>query len=397
MYWDIFLKEMDVPVNNQIFWIVMMFVCLVCMILILTTIILLSRLVFSYQSSILFGNRAQWECGTNYMEYETARFKLYQDYEKQSGKTKNIKGLLQTSLGFMIAMVSALLIMNMLNNEDAIRWFSVGVLIIILILYIAFLSANRKDALFNKYDDSTKNTGPFVGLLSTLFALILIVCGTHIFKLNKENPTIPILMVFISIFIYGFLYIVNISTNKINYDFVDAYKKNTNSINNKVTQLLENQTDRIPTGPDRGKTVGEYMERMLARNIKRMHPDEEYGEPNVVIKSKNRQDKSYASLYYAYIENREGRELSELPDTEEVNTVRTELRKAMRNLRYENDSMIRPVNNFIKNIWAFLYLFIFIVLFLLYHPVYMRYPGWTKVILGLIIIALVLWIMFSLI
>lgn len=363
---------------------------------------------------MMIGTRSQEECGKNYMEHETARNKLYIEYTGQIGTfLKVISNLLITIIGLAFLAFIAHLINNLFTlfskykkdssnmtcedtftpNKRLIYILLLGAIILTLtVLYIVYIQQNTQFKFEAKYNDAIKKI-PLAGRVSvtTLLSIAFITAIILIIYMNKiiETTMTPLIVWIILLTIaFIFIYMMNINTIKINNQFVLPYGSATKNINENIN-VLRDLTCNECVVKEGGTKINEWMNRMLSRNIKRVHPEEENGDPATLLDSS--QENGYLNTLYAYLEHALGQELKELPSSvTRANDARIEIRKKMRYLRHHNNDMLNPVKSFVSQITSITLIIVAIFTFMLFHFIYQKYPTATTVSMTLISIIIII-------
>jgi hypothetical protein len=355
----------------------------------------------------LIGDRSQAECGKNYMEIETARNKIYTDYNKRIDKSlKRIKLLLGIILSlcllsFTIVLAQQFFQIKSLRSQSlkppGIREYLVVrvpiILTICIITYIVYIIQTYSSKLQNRYGNSvSKISIPMNTAVTGAFFFFLLFLASYVIWLNgyllnrSSTAYIWILMILPATMIFAF--VINLYVAKIQNEFIKPYSNTVSDINKNVNVLRNIDCDGcvIPDGAKKGMKVKDWMNLMLARNIKRMNPDEENGDPALLLAdSTNSNASEYLQNLYAYIEHALGKELSELPDNvDSVNQARLNIRKDMRSLRHNNKAMLKPVKSLVRLIFMSTLLIILILTFIVYHSYYLKYPTGTTITTALI-------------
>lgn len=386
-----FTDLIGIQEGYQYEWVIVLF-CLIALVLVLTVFILLARMVHKLSKIKGIGDRSQKECGVSYMECETSRYMLFQEYtkNKMEKRIESIKKLLYTALVLLVVSTIVLAVSSIVKKKNMAP--NVIGLLLIVIVFLVFSGVN-KDTILRKYNDKKDNsTKKLIAWMTVLLAFMVIFC---VYKQLYENSGsgAVILLLATMVPVFAFMFMINISMNSIYFKFIKPYKQITTSTNNAIKNLVEDNRHTMPGG----KKVGVWMKTTLAQNIIRVHPSEEYGEPRVILNGKSPDGIKYKDLYYAYLENMQGRELSELPNTRAVNEKRITIRTNMKMLREENKKMMKPVVRFIRIIQFTLLLVFLLLLFSFYHYGYMEHPMLTKFIILGLVVGMTLALMFSLI
>ena len=378
---------------------IVLFITFAALVLLVVSFILLAILAARLKRTLDYGNLSQKECGNNYIENETARYQLFVGYKEKT--VKLIKILLQTAL---LLIVLALLVVygGYAFNKDIgnklVRTLSIAMGVLLVAFYITFQVVNKDYNFISKYNANPdkdaakekKRDRKMIGLMSTVLVLIVLACLLNIIYLDDAagNTSVPTGMVlFVAVFVMIFMFIVQRRAKQINDRFITVYSRYKDAINDGISSLRSDTRNIVKTGVLSGKTVKDWMNIMLARNIKKTRPNEDVSNP-LDMKSND----AYANDAYSYMEHRQGNELAELPNVGTVNAHRTKIRVNMRNMRRENDAMIAPARKLAREINLFLYTIILIIVFMLYHISYVRQPLMTKVVLVGVILAMVLWV-----
>lgn len=154
----------------------------------------------------------------------------------------------------------------------------------------------------------------------------------------------------------------------------------------------------MPSGPYSGKPVKVWMEQLIANNIRRANPNESNessGSAELILAGKDDNGNPYRSMYWAYIENQQGKELYELPGTDYVNRERNKVRMYMREMRAKNNDYMKPVVSFTRAIRLLVFALIFLLIFMLYHKAYMEKPSLIKYVVMLVVVIMTLALLFS--
>jgi hypothetical protein len=376
--------------NNRVFWIT-----IGAFISLLIGFIILAVFAVKLKDTYEFGKRSQQECGNNYIEMETARYKVFDVYNEKT--IRLVKAFLQISLGIIVLTLFGI---YLTYNEG---WKSFDVLVPALILvgfYIGYFIVMIRHSTQSKYEtkDIVK-TNSFIGVTVTMMALVIIACLHIMLYLDneKENKSSQIsLVLFTSIIVFVLVIIVEIRTRQINDNFIEVYQQYQYQINDGIGNLRGNKgaKETIQNGPYKGKTVKEWMNIMLAQNINRENPTKQVKADTL---SETMNNPKYKGTDWKYMEHRQGKELEYIPDE---NTVRGDLHKVrlnMQNIRNDNDSMLKPVKKFIREISLVMFLLIAIISFILYHFAYTRNPTMTKIVIIAALLFMVFWLMISII
>lgn len=373
--------------NNLVFWIT-----IGAFISLLIGFIILAVFAVKLKDTYEFGKRSQQECGNNYLEMETARYKVFDVYDEKT--IRLVKAFLQISLGFI---VFALLIIYL---DYADMNFTTLTLWILGLFYIGYFIVMIRHSTQSKY--STKapvKTNDFIGVTVTMMALVIIACLHIMLYLDneKENKSSRIsLVLFTAIIVFVLIIIVEIRTRQINDNFIEVYQQYQNQINDGIGNLRGSKGNKeiIQNGPYTGKTVKEWMNIMLAQNINRTNPTKNVDE-NTLTDTMTKDE--FKGTDWKYMEHRHGKELEYVPDE---NTVKGDLNKVrlnMQNIRNDNGSMLKPVKQFITEVSIVMFLFIAIISFIIYHFAYTRKPTMTKIVIIAALLFMVFWLMISII
>lgn len=371
-------------------------------VLIITSWIMLVIIIRKLHLLILVGNRSQAECGKNYMEIETARNKIYMAYIKKYNKSlKLIKILIGTILSLCLVSFTILiakqffaiksLCPDTLKPNGLRKYLMIRlpiVLFVCVITYIVYMKENYKFKLENRYlNQASKFSIPMTTAVTGSFFFFLLFLASYIVWLNgyllNRSSTVYIWLLMILPITMIFAFFINIYVDKINNEFIVPYSNTTNDINKSINELREMDCSQcvIQNGPQKGMKIKDWMNLMLARNIKRMNPGEETGDPTMLLQdSANPQNAEYLKTLYAYIEHALGKELSELPDNVDVvNRARLNIRQKLRSLRHNNDAMLKPVKSLVAGVFFSTVLVISVFAFMIYHSFYLNYPTATTV------------------
>lgn len=388
---------------------------------------------------ISVGNRVQQECGKSYMEIETARYKLYNEYVNTISKNiAKIKKMLMVAFLFVIIGVIGIFLQRwwpllkvnggitssnkvIMSSESrrTAQILAIIVSVVILILFVIMYSLTSKMSLENKYSNTDKdNKKNFVIVIS--FVTIIIVGVIALLSIilwlnsiveqnlgvNNKNYVL-FFSILVVVIVLASLYAVNIGTNKINNEFISPYGSNAISINKSIMSIKDaNCNDAgcvIQNGPDSGISVNEWMKITLARNIKRMNPEEK-GDPELILNSRDVKGNKYSNSLYGYIENEQGRELAEIPNTKlTIRRNKDNIRQKMWENRRNNNDMLKSAKQFVRTVYAIVFIVFITVMFLLFHSFYMNFPAGTTVSIVLqiftllAIVAVVCWLMASIV
>lgn len=379
-------------------------------VLIILSWIMLIIIIRKLHISLLVGDRSQAECGKNYMEIETARNKIYTDYVKQySNSLKFIKTLIGVILSLCLVSFTILIFKHFFAikglcadtlKPDGRRMYwliRLPILFIICIAtYIAYMNETYKYNVENKYlNKVTQISVKFTTAVTIAFFLSLLVLAIFIIWINghllNRSSTVYIWLLMILPITMIFAFFINIYVDKINNEFIVPYSNTTNEINNAINFLRNINCGQCVVGDKDSKSaepipVSKWMNIMLARNIKRMNPGEENGDPAMLLQDMaNPQTAEYLKTLYAYIEHALGKELSELPDNvEAINQARMYIRQRMRSLRHNNDAMLSPIKSLIAGVFFSTVLVISFFIFMIYHSFYINYPTATTVTTGIL-------------
>ena len=386
---------------------------------------------------IAVGNRVQQECGKSYMEIETARYKLYNEYVNTiSKKLSKIKKMLMLAFLLVIIGVIGVFLQRWWplwirgdiqagsvtiksKGRYAAQGAAVGLSLVILTLFIVMYALINKTSLENRYSnidkDNKKNLVIVISLVTIIVACLLALLGITLWVNNlieqglgvRNKNYVLFFSVLVVVIILTSLYAINIGTSKINKDFVAPYGNNVASINKNILSIKNaNCSDAgcmIETGPDSGKTVSEWMNITLARNIIRMNPDEK-GDPQMILNSSDAKGNKYANVLYAYIENEQGRELAEIPnDNPSIKRSKDNIRQKMWENRRNNDAMLKSAKRFVSTVYAIVFIVFITVMFLVFHNFYVNFPAGTtvsivvKISILIAIVAVICWLMASIV
>ncbi len=367
----------------------------IAFIFLVVSFIWLAVIAAKMKDTINFGNRSQAECGATYIEMETARYKLFKGYNEND--LRSVKGILQVALFaiMLVLFVTYISYITSTGTDPFAKGVSMAVVVVLTLFYIAYISVNIRYSTQSKYSDNNIDSKGMIGMTSVMMVLIVSVCLLNMLYLNRAvgNPSASIAIVlFVAVFVIIFIFIADIRTRQIIDDFKRVYELNRNEINAGIKDLREDNTNVVNTGPYKGNKVNQWMNIMLAKNISRMNPSEDIGDPMDMTSNDKYKDEAYA-----YMEHIQGKELSELPNVETVNASRGKIRLNMRNMRRENDNMIQPIRKFTRDVNMFLYVTIAILAFLLYHTAYIKKPMITKIGLVVAILAMIAWLMISIV
>lgn len=401
---------------------------IICVILLITAWIMLVSTVRKMDMLIEVGKRSQEECGKNYMERETARNRLYMEYTDKIGNSlKTVNSLLIIIIGIAFATTLINLGVNLnrirsINCKELTQisgteniiakiknkttMMTVVTIIIILALvatFISYVQQNTQIKFQNKYTDAIK----YSGSMSTTTLLLLafgasfvniIMSENFVLKdvLSKPSSAVFIWIVLLSI-VFVFIYMMNINTIKINNDYIVPYGSSVEQINKDINALRKLDCDEctIQEGAKKGMQISKWMNLMLSRNIMRANPDEENGDPLLILEDTNTSGSNkYLNTLYAYIEHSLGKELQELPENVAMaNKLRTNIRQKFRYIRRNNDSMIQPVKSFVIQIATITAILVGVAAFLLYHLAYINSPTATTIavsIMGFVFLVIAL-------
>ena len=382
---------------------------IIAVLLLFVAIVMMAQLTSKLNDALVFGNRSQKMCGQNYMEYESARNKLYTEYNstETEKKIKSIKQLLSGSLILIaIALIVSLIITFYGRNTtlDWDRWYIIlyfrGFAILLGIFLLIFFAVNRKAVLENTYGDS-KTEKAMTPLLIVMLVLIVLICICNIVfinpVINDQTANMFVLMI-VTILTITFMFIINIRTKEINDKFISKYKSYLDKINDKICILKKDKTNTIPEGVNKGMTIHKWIIQLLSRNYERISQSE--GENNIPIQTEDEVDcnNKKNKINYAYLEHNHGKELDELPDDKvQVLNSRDTIRENLWNMRNENSTMIKPVKQFVQQMRTFVLVALFMIMFMVYHVAYINYPGYTKLALVAIVLLFTLVLMYSVI
>jgi hypothetical protein len=320
--------------------------------------LILAALVYKLDDVRLLGERSQNECGVNYMEYETARFKLLQEYRKKKADKKLYTAKRVMFAGFSLLVIGMLMIFGRNAGYGKLRntsGISMGIYIAsivlgfgILIMWLTVLGSSSK-TIGSEYNDNEQTQKKrSKTYLATLIALVVIMVAfcivTIIFQGIMDIQTTNIYIALgMSVFIFMFLYFVERYHYKIYFDFIKPYEELSQRLNRPLGNLMADTRDTMPSGPYSGKPVKVWMEQLIANNIRRVHPDTESGSAELILAG-------YTDKYWAYLENQQGKELYELPSSGYVNDNRNQVRLYMREMRAKNVEYMKPVVSFTRSI-----------------------------------------------
>lgn len=380
---------------------------------------------------LVVGNRLQQECGKSYMEQETARYRLYNHYNDKISKTLAlIKKMLM--IAFILVIIGVIWLVGQrwwplgLNGEIRSVMTStkrktvqlvVGLTVIVVVsLFVVYYVLNKRTSLENSYSGSAKKSTAITAAFLTIILVGLAVLLGIVFWLNSlveeklgisNKNYVPFFAIVVLAIVMASMYAVNIGIDKINDGFISPYGTNVADINKSIKDLKDENCGSnsagciIETGPDSGITVPEWMKLTLARNIKRMNPDEK-GDPMLLLNSSDAKGNKYADTLYGYIENDQGRELAEIPNTNEaIKRKKDSIRQRMWENRRNNDAMLKPVKTFVYNVYAVVFIITIAITFLLFHEFYANFPtGATyffvvRAFVFLLIVAILCWLMVS--
>lgn len=394
--------------NNEEFTdeLIIFLVLAIAFILMLIAFLMLAAFVYKLDKVRLLGEKSQNECGVNYMEYETARYKLLQEYRKKKGDK-----LLNATKRVMFAGLSVLvggLFLIMLANWYKFSYFfksihgiTIALGFLVLIFWIVLLGSSSKTIAFQYSDnekDQKKRSKTYLALLATLAAFMLAFCiGTIMFQgaMDIQATNIYIALV-LTVFIFAFMYFTEYYHYKIYFEFIRPYEVLSQNLNRPLGNLVADTTNTMPSGPYSGKYVKVWMEQLIANNIRRVHPETQSGSAELILAGKDENENRYSSMYWAYIENQQGKELYELPGTSTyVNNERNKVRLHMREMRAKNEDYMKPVVSFTRAIRLLVFVLIFLLIFMVYHEAYMKEPSIIKYVVMLVIVIMTLALLFS--
>ena len=394
---------------------------IIAVLLLFTAIVMIIQLTSKLNNTLMFGTRTQKMCGQSYMEFESARNKLYIEYTSPgtTKKIKSIKQLLSASLIVITIVLGISLfisligykIINMNQTEKIWGWrisgngkfgWYLGFADIFLIIFlISFFAVNRKAVLENTYGVS-KTEKSMTPLLIMMLILIVLICIMNIVvinpKLNDKTPTLFVLMI-AAILTITFMFVINIRTKKIADDFTSNYAKYSNDINLSICNLGQDDKNTIQEGINKNMKIKKWVKQLLSRNYKRIFQDEEDGDIDIEFGNNidNCTNEKF-KMNYVYLEHSHGKELDELPDNvDHIHKDRNTIRKNMWNMRNENDKMIKPIKQFVQQMRIFILIVLFMITFMVYHIAYINYPGYTKLVLVSVVLIFTFVLMYSVI
>ena len=372
-------------------------------ILMLIAFMMLAALVYRLDDVRLLGESSQRECGVNYMEYETARYKLLQEYRKKKADKKfhSVKKIMFAGLSLV---VGGLIVITGINgfllkgtNLSGVLQFMIGVSFVLGIaifsMWIAVLGSSKK-TITSQYNDNQqiqqKRTKKYLALLTALMAIMVSFCVlTIILQGTMEVQTTNIYIALVlTVFMFVFLYFVEKYHYRIYFEFIKPYEMLSQQVNTPIANLVADTRNRMPSGPYSGKPVKVWMEQLIANNIRRVHPGTESGSAELILAG-------YGDKYWAYLENQQGKELYELPGNRYVNENRDRVRLYMREMRAKNAEYMKPVRSFTRAIRLLVFTLIFLLIFMLYHWAYMKQPSTIKYIVMLVVVIMTLSLLFS--
>ena len=372
-------------------------------ILMLIAFMMLAALVYRLDDVRLLGESSQRECGVNYMEYETARYKLLQEYRKKKADKKfhSVKKIMFAGLSLV---VGGLIVITGINgfllkgtNLSGVLQFMIGVSFVLGIaifsMWIAVLGSCKK-TITSQYNDNQqiqqKRTKKYLALLTALMAIMVSFCVlTIILQGTMEVQTTNIYIALVlTVFMFVFLYFVEKYHYRIYFEFIKPYEMLSQQVNTPIANLVADTRNRMPSGPYSGKPVKVWMEQLIANNIRRVHPGTESGSAELILAG-------YGDKYWAYLENQQGKELYELPGNRYVNENRDRVRLYMREMRAKNAEYMKPVRSFTRAIRLLVFTLIFLLIFMLYHWAYMKQPSTIKYIVMLVVVIMTLSLLFS--
>lgn len=387
-------------INRKVEWSFVLII--VSSILLIVSWLMLLYIVRKMNLIIKVGERSQAQCGKKYIEYETGRYKLYVAYtEKFNDLLNKVSNIIYTIVSLIFFAMLWIMVRNIwdlyrtikCNNSMCRAMIILGSIIIIIsiVIYSLFMKKRSLTKLENRYTQTTKKkslrdiVSSSVGITIMIIIMGIFNIWVHRYTFNNST-TIWIWMIVILPVIIMFLYAFNVNMTKINNEFIVPYSNASIQINSSLNNLRNDHTNTmLEDSIYSNMTVSDWINLILGRNIKRVHPDEE-GDPRQILNDPN--STYYQNTMFAYLENAMGMELSELPDTVEQNKL--DIRQYMRSIRHNDKVMLKPVKSFILQIMIISGIIIFIFSFLLFHIIYQSHPIMTTIIFGMVSFTLIM-------